>query len=183
MTYKKTEKDLWVEMSIREIWTQAHFAGLTYANIDRKAVGGTDGVFSSIHSFFSHCAMVSKMLKANYQKGSKSIGDILGISDSSPIHNRKFRNSLEHYDKELKKWIKKKGACISIGTYNVGPKSMIKIPDIVFISHYDPNNNTYTFVDEDINLTILHSEVINIKKMADKWVKSMESGLLQTPFI
>ena len=181
--HKKTEKDLWVEMSIREIWTQTHFAGLAFANIDRKSVGGTDGVFSSIHSFFSHCAMVSKMLKANYQKDSKSIGKILGVSDTSPIHKRKFRNFIEHYDKELKKWINKKGVNISIGTYNVGPKSMIKIPNMVFVSHYDPNNNTYTFVDQDINLNTLHGAVEKIKNKADEWVKLVQSGAKQRPFI
>jgi len=179
---RRTEKDLWFEMSIREISTQAHFARLAFANIDRKAIGGTDGVFSSIHSFFSHCAMVSKMLRANYQKDSKTIGMILKISDASPIHKRKFRNSLEHYDQELKKWIKKKGVNISIGTYNVGPKSMIKVPNMVFVSHYDVNSNTYTFVEQDVSLNTLHSEVKRIKNKADEWVKLMQSGAKQQPF-
>ena len=81
---KRTEKDFWIEMSIREIWTQAHFAELAYQNIDPKAAGGTDAVFSSIHSFLSHCAIVSKMLSAKDQETPpKSIGDILGITKSS----------------------------------------------------------------------------------------------------
>ena len=178
----KTEQDFWIEMSIRETWTQAHFAGLAFSNIDRKTVGGTDGVFSSIHSFLSHCAMVSKMLKANYQNDSESIGKILEITNNSPIHNRKFRNFLEHYDKELKRWIKKKGIDTNIGTYNVGPKSMIKIPNILFVSHYDPSTNTYTFVDKDINLGILHNEVEKIKNKANNWVRLVESGVNRPPF-
>jgi len=32
---------------------------------------------------------------------SKSIGDILGIDTTSLVHNRKFRNHLEHYDEKL----------------------------------------------------------------------------------
>src|SRR3989344_4518779 len=60
---KRTEKDFWIEMSIREIHTQAHFAELSFSNIDVKAMKGTDLVFSSIFSFLSHCAIVSKMIK------------------------------------------------------------------------------------------------------------------------
>ena len=159
-------------MSIREIWTQAHFAGLAYKNINPKAINATDAVFSSIHSFLSHCAMISKMLKAKHDQAPfTSIGDILGISISSIIHNRKFRNSLEHYDKELKKWIKDKSINSNIGTYNIGPKSMIQIPNMVFVSHYDPNNNIYTFVDKDTDLAVLYQEALRIKNMANTWVK------------
>ena len=87
--------DYWVEMSIREVWTQSHFAQIAYSHIDPKASNGTDLVFSSIHSFLSHSAMVSKMLLAKSDDpSSKSIGDILGIPATSLIHNRKFRNHL-----------------------------------------------------------------------------------------
>jgi len=75
----KTEKDLWVEMSIREIWTQAHFAEIAFSHVDPKAASNNDAVFSSIHSFLSHCAMVSKMLSAKYDNNApRSIGDIEG---------------------------------------------------------------------------------------------------------
>src|SRR4029450_10412601 len=60
----KSERDLWIEISIREISTQARFADGAYGNLDPKAAG-TETVFYSIHSFLSHCAMVSKMLKAH----------------------------------------------------------------------------------------------------------------------
>lgn len=164
-------------MSIREIWTQAHFAELAFKNINPKAIHPTDAVFSSIHSFLSHCSMVSKMLKAKFDQASTiSIGDALVIPVASIVHNRKFRNSLEHYDKELKKWILDKGVHANIGTYNIGPKLMIQIPNMVFVSHYDPNNYTYTFVDEDTNLKILYQEVLRIKNIADIWVKTLEAN-------
>lgn len=160
-------------MSIREIWTQANFAEITYKNIDPKATRGNDAVFSSIHSFLSHCAMVSKMLKAYDEiSPSKTIGDILGISVGSIIHRRKFRNCLEHYDKELKKWIKGKGTNVNIGTYNIGPKSAIQIPNMIFVSHYDPNNKNFTFVNEDFDLEALFMEVKRIKNISDVWVKN-----------
>lgn len=163
----KTEKDLWIEMSIREIWTQAHFADIAFINLTMKGRSNTDVAFSSIHSFLSHCAMISKMLKATQH--SVTIGSILGISTSSIIHKRKFRNNLEHYDEELKEWIKKKGPSANIGTYNIGPKGAFL--GITFISHWDPNTSTYTFVDEDNDLSLLHTEVLEIQKISDAWVK------------
>lgn len=168
----KTEKDFWIEMSIREIWTQSHFAEIAYRNIDPKAVKGTDAVFSSIHSFLSHSANVSKLLIADDgEMLQKTIGDILKIPKNSDIHNRKFRNHLEHYDERLKNWIKEKGINATIGTYNIGPKSMIQIPDMVFVSHYDPTDNTFTFVNEDFSLDVLFNEIVKIKALADIWVK------------
>jgi len=180
----KTEKDLWIEMSIREIWTQAHFAEIAYKNLDPKSIKGSDAVFSSIHSFLSHCANVSKLLMADDgEMPPKTIGYILKISKNSDIHNRKFRNNLEHYDERLKKWIKEKGININIGTYNIGPKSMIQIPNMIFVSHYDPTDNTFTFVNEDFNLGVLFNEIVKIKALADDWVKKIQSGIINPPFI
>jgi hypothetical protein len=147
---QRTEKDFWIEMSIREIWTQCHFAERAFANLDAKAVSNTDVVFSSIHSFLSHSAMVSKLLRARDEVA--TIGDVLGISSSSDIHNRTFRNHLEHYDERLKNWIQEKGTNKAIGTYNIGPKPALQVPNIVFVGHYDPATTTFTFVDEDLDL-------------------------------
>lgn len=127
--------------------------------------------------------MVSKMLVAKDQKlPQKSIGDILNIPKSSIIHNRRFRNHLEHYDERLKKWIKEKGINSAIGTYNIGPKSMIGIPNMIFVSHYDPHDNTFTFVNEDFDLGVLYQDVQRIKGIADAWVQIMQSGKIEPPF-
>lgn len=180
---KETIKDFWIIMSIREISTQAHFAKIAYKNINPKTVKGTDAVFSSIHSFLSHCANVSKMLKAiDDENPSKTIGDILGVSKNSNIHKRKFRNCLEHYDKELKKWIKNKKNNSSIGTYNIGPKSAIQSNDMILVNHYDPTDDTFTFVNKDFNLNIMHKEVSKIKTVADKWITRMQFGIIKPPF-
>jgi len=193
----KTEKDLWIEMSIREIWTQTHFAEISFNNINVKSANNTDLVFSSIHSFLSHCANTSKMLKASdekrgiishvlriFHKSKKTIiiGDVLNIPKSSIIHNRKFRNHLEHYDERLKKWIKDKGPNINIGTYNIGPKSAIKATHFIFVTHYDPTNHKFTFVDKDIKLDDLYLEVKKINNIADTWVNKMQTGAIRPPF-
>ena len=211
----KTEKDFWIEMSIREVWTQCHFAELAFQNIDAKSAKGKDGVFSSIHSFLSHCANVSKMLKATDTPvpksigdftlrevckepvsffsaicskmfkatgpSPKSIGDILRVPHSSLIHSRTFRNNLEHYDSRLKQWIRKYGQNASVGTYNVGPKSMFS-SRVIQINHYDPATSTFTFVNRDFNLRDLYGEACRIKKIADTWVQEMEQGKIVPPF-
>ena len=163
-------------MSIREIWTQAHFAQIAYSHID-SAGGNNDTVFSSIHSFLSHCAIVSKMLVAkDDEKPPKSIGDILGVPNASLIHKRVFRNHLEHYNERLKRWIKKYGVNKTFGTYNVAPKSAFQIPNMVFVSNYDPQSHIFTFVDDDFNLYDLFVEAQRIKDIAGNWVKAMERG-------
>lgn len=180
----RTNRDFWVEMSVREIWTQAHFAGIAYGNINPKAQGGTDAVFSSIHSFLSHCAMVSKMLKASDgAQPPTTIGDVLGVPNTSVIHQRTFRNHLEHYDERLKRWIQQFGADVRIGTYNIGPKSQFHIAHFVFVSHYDPHTHTFTFVNDDFDLLALNTEVQRIKQLADTWVKNIENGLVSPPCI
>lgn len=175
----RSEKDFWIEMSIKEIQMQIRFAELAYQNIHSKATGSKDAVFSSIHSFLSHCAMISKMLTAiDDGKTPKSIGNILGCSNLSTIHNRTFRNHLEHYDERLKTWIREKGVHSNIGTYNIGSKSMIRIPNMVFIKHYNPIDNIFTFVDEEFNLSNLFAEIQTIKNMADQWIKSVGCGAI-----
>ena len=170
-------------MSIREIWTQSHFAEIAFRNIDLKTGQGTDGVFSSIHSFLSHCANVSKMLAAKDNvRPPKSIGQILRVSASSVIHKRAFRNHLEHYDERLKKWIQRYGANATVGTYNVGPKSMFTSTKVIYISHYDPATTTFTFVNQDFKLDILHKEASRIKELSGAWVTGMEQGKIVPPF-
>lgn len=173
----RNRKDLWVEMSIREIWTQCHFAEISFNNIDPKAERASDAVFSSIHSFLSHCALISKLLKAKDDVSPTTvISEVIGISDASVIHNRTFRDHLDHYYDRLKKWIEKYPPDVNIGTYNIGPKSFFKGGNILLVSHYDPATEIFTFVDEDLNLREMYEEVVRIKTEADNWVKSLRGG-------
>lgn len=200
---QKTEKDYWIEMSVREIWTQARFAERAYGNIDPKAESGNDAVFSSIHSFLGHCAMISKMLKSYDRKTPQnlvevyldklfvflgvrkkviSIGEILNIENSSIIHNRRFRNHLEHYDERLRSWIKRFAAGANIGTYNIGPRASFNIANMILVSHYDPGTHIFTFLDKNFNLSELFNESQHIMTLADTWVNKIENRNLQPPF-
>ena len=179
-------RELWIEMSIREIWTQCHFAEISYKNIDKKSARPTDMAFSSIHSFLSHCTMVSKLLKGSEmgkdgEQIGQDIGQILGIDGTSVIHRRKFRNHLEHYDERLKGWIDRYEDGTTIGTYNIGPKSMFDEQNTMFISHHDNETKTFTFLDQDLDLGELYNEIERVKELANSWVKSMEKDEMIPP--
>lgn len=184
-------------MSIREISTQAKFAGIMYSYLQKPHQASNDIIFIAIHSFLSHCAMVSKMLKATEQRNNIlsrwwhrffvqkdvfSIGVVLGVDKKSLIHKRKFRNHLEHYDERLKGWIGKYGPDTNIGTYNIGSRLAFQINNIVFVSHYDPRTMHFTFVNEDFDLAVLNQEVLRIKMLADQWVKKIENRVVLPPF-
>jgi hypothetical protein len=177
---EKTELDFWIEMSILEIETQADFAKLSFENIAKKGATENRLVFSSIHSFLAHCAIISKLLKAS--SNGITVGKILGVPDTSIIHTRKYRNRLEHYDRELKKWIKKKGVNANIGINNIGDKNAIQIPNMVFISHFDPSSLTFTLIDEEFNLIRLLREVQTIKIKAFRWNTLMRSQKITPPY-
>jgi hypothetical protein len=172
-------RDKWMEMSIREIWTQCKFAVIAFNNLTAKGRRGTDLTFSSAHSFLSHAANVSKLLKANDIASPFAggvVGDELGITESSPIHDRRLRNNLEHYDERLQKWITDQGPRANIGTYNIGPRSAFQISGLVYVTHYDPATKTFTFVNEDFDLTVLDTEIQRIQNTADAWVSRMEAA-------
>ena len=168
----RTLRDLWIEMSIREISTQSQFALLAWTNLDAKAVASNDVAFSSAHSFLSHAANVSKLLRAEAiddANDKDEVGRRLGIPTTSIIHDRELRNHLEHYDERLRKWISLKGVSANIGMYNLGPKSAIS-GTLVFVTHYDPNTRIFTFVDKDFKLNTIAAEIMTIQSAADDWV-------------
>jgi hypothetical protein len=118
--------------------------------------------------------MISKMLKATDDSSPpKSIGGLLGVPDTSLIHHRVFRNHLEHYDERLKRWIQQFGPNCNIGMNNIGPKSKISFPGLVFVRHFDPTTGCFTFVNDEFDLKALHAEVGNIETIAQKWLEQV----------
>jgi hypothetical protein len=168
---ERTERDFWVEMSVREIQTHCYFAERAYRNLDRIAGAGTDAVFSSIHSFLSHCAIVSRLLRA--KADSLTIEDILKVSITLKIHDMSFRKHLKHHDERPKKWINENGLDAIIGNHNIGRKSLLPSKDALFVSHDDPRRGTFTFFYEDINLRDLCDEIVQVQAVASTWVQNM----------
>lgn len=171
-------RDLLIEMAVRELSTQCKFADTAYSNILKKAPERLEVSFSSIHSFLSHCAMVSKLLWSKHLKSNirnQTITQILEIMDTSKIRGRRFRNILEHYDEYLKKWIEEKGDNVNIFDFNVGSREAIRVGNgvnTIFVRHFDPATSTFTLIGKDLNLAELHNEVLVIKSKADNWLKN-----------
>jgi len=51
-----------------------------------------------------------------------------------------------------------------------------------FVSHYDPTDHTFTFVNEDFDLALLYGESQAIRGIADKWAEAVTLGRIQPPF-
>jgi len=160
-----------------EIFTQCRYTEVAYLNISKKSEYGIEATFSSIHSFLSHCAMVSKLLwSSELAKNSKNktIAKILEVSGNSKIKSRKFRNILEHFDIYLVKWYMKKGKEITILDHNIGPKNAIKFDEnsnVTYIRHYDSAKNIFTLLDKELNLRELFDEILKIKTKSIEWVR------------
>ena len=167
------ERTLLNKMSIREVINQAEFAGVAFNNIEIKSTYNVKISFSSIHSFLTHCAMLSKILWSNRLKdeeSGKSLAQILNIPDNLKIKSRNYRNILEHYDEYLKEWVNAKGKDINILDNNIGPKDKIKVDNSIWVRHYDPTNHTFTLIDNELNLFELYREVETIKGKAAEWL-------------
>lgn len=164
--------DLTTKMGIREVLSQAQYAEVTFGNVFVKGSNSTIIAFSSIHSFLTHSAMLSKLLwsKDLVDKSGETLAEILNIPDGLKIKDRKFRNVLEHYDEHLKKWIDSKGNNSIILDNNIGSRNAIKLRNAVWIRHYDPATDIFTLIGDDLNLADLHEEVTMIKDKATEWL-------------
>jgi len=162
-----------LEMAIREISTQCTFAEIAYSNIGQKSTNGEDGLFSSIHSFLSHCAMISKFLRSKHIKGSDDeyIAKILGITSSYKINNRAFRDTLEHYDEYLAEWVSRHGENVNIMDYCIAHEGAVIGSNMVKVRVYNPSTKIYTLIDEKTDLNKLYEEAIDIRGKADSWIK------------
>jgi hypothetical protein len=68
-------------------------------------------IWGSIQSILVSSANVSKILwppaKSKYKMNSAKLRKVLQINDNDILSNRDFRNSFEHYDDRLLKWLEK----------------------------------------------------------------------------
>lgn len=163
--------------AVMEIRKQCMFAIAAFNNITKKGEGETPLTFSSIHSFLTHSANISKVLwspKPNPKYPGETLKEVIGqdvadrlrIGGSSPIKDMKVRDGLDHYDARIAKWVKeavernKNGNVIPIVDIAIGKKN---IPNALYLRHYDPETGVFTFMGEELNLKNLHDEVLMIE--------------------
>ena len=157
-----------------EIGSQSLFAEAAFQNISKKGEGNVILTFSSIHSFLSHCANISKILWSNGEGGiretvGENIASLLGIEESSPIKDMSFRNDFEHYDERLVRWVrnalqKKEG--YSIVDYTMNP---IVRDNTLYLRTYDPDKKIYTSINRNLDLGILYQELLRVRALAAQY--------------
>lgn len=160
-----------------EIYQQTKFAQIAYKNIKSKEEQDTAITFSSIHSFLSHCAMLSKLLwseESSKNSQNEKIADILNIPGDLLIRDTRFRNDLEHYDERLKSLLNESDSGFNMSDYNIKPKEDIKTEDGVVIRHFDPNANQFTMLGKEIDLGKLYDNVNYIKKRIENRAKNTD---------
>lgn len=109
-------------LMLGEIQRQCNFALIGFEEIKKSLEDQgpwdnrkSDRFWYSIQSFLVPVANISKILWPAWPRGSKKLSaetksqrkkirKLLGLSDSSPLRIREFRNYFEHYDSELEKW-------------------------------------------------------------------------------
>lgn len=158
--------------ALREIDLQIRFALTAFENITKKGEGDLITTFSSIHSFLTHCANISRLLwspASNHNSSiKKELGDdlsaLLNIPTLSLLKNRKFRDDLDHYDERLIEWIKNaypnKQATTDLV---IGEKLQNK--GMLYLRHYEPQSHVYTFNNKELNLKDLHDEITNLSQL------------------
>ncbi len=167
------KRDLVSKMGILEIVNQAKFTEIAFENILKKSSGNNAATFSSIHSFLTHSAVISRLLWSPALAKNvlnKTLADILNLQDNLKLKERKFRDVLDHYDEYLKKWIDEKNGNAGILDNNIGPKDKLKVSNAVWIRHYDPTTTVFTLIDKDLDLNEIHQEIKKVKAAAEKWL-------------
>ncbi|GEM_PF-5514202 len=162
------------QYAVVEIRCQCLFAMETFKNITKKGEGEKIMTFSSIHSFLTHCANISKILWSRPNPKypgvtfkeviGENVSDRLRIGGSSPIKDMEHRDGLDHYDERIVRWVKdalsrngKKE--IPIVDLTIGEKHF---SDALYLRHYDPEAGLFTFIGKELNLKVLYDEVVRI---------------------
>lgn len=154
------------KMGMREVLSQIRYAEFCYDNLLRNKNNNILITFSSIHSFLVYSAMISKILwskKFKCRLSKKILAETLSVDSDLEIKKRNFRNTLEHYDERLVKWINKNNSNFLLDK-NIGPKNLIKSTNIKYVRHYDPITGIFTLLDDDLDLNNLYNDIILIKE-------------------
>jgi hypothetical protein len=171
----KTPQHFSKTIAENEVRLQMMFAFIALKNIEKKSKRNKCTVFSSLHSFLTHCANISKLLWSGKDRRGNYVGvhkmldqdlaDLLGLSaeNFSLLKNKSFRNDLDHYDERLVEWIKQASQsslpvcdCV-IGTKNGEPT--------FYIRHYDPNTEIFTFMNRELDINAMKSELLELNKV------------------
>ena len=163
----------------REIGVQVLFALAAFENITKKGEGNIILTFSSIHSFLTHCANISKLLwsppKATSGTIRSEIGQDLADAIGTPVlpllKDKSFRDDLDHYDERMLRWIKEEYPKHQNGDADRRPVSDLTIGDknqkggqnALHLRNYNPDTKIYTYAERDLDLGALRDELLELQ--------------------
>ncbi len=142
------------------------------------------GAFWLIHSFLTHAAMVSKIVKPslNFSRNrskderrlselrATQIGDLLGVNSTSPVLQRAMRDHLEHFDERLDHWNVESEHHNSLDMSFISGGGGVGFATSDHFRVLDPETLTFRFRDDEFELRIVADEMLRIQQAASHWL-------------
>lgn len=136
----------------------------------------TTDTWYAVQNLLIACGNLSKLLwgKKSQAASRKDLRDSLGVSDDSPLKDRRLRDYFEHFDEKLEAWYAESEHRNFVGR-NIGPANMIQgLNEAERFHHFDPTTGLVTFTDKSVSLPTLIAEIERIKPIArmesTKWL-------------
>jgi len=145
-----------LELFRREVERQRRFALIAANNmVEALEERAQDRFWYSIQAFLVAVANVSKLLWGRNEEMAERRVDLrqsLSVNDNSVLQSRTMRNSFEHFNERLERWVEESGPGMVVDS-NVMPRGAIAGLDAEnYLRNFDPNSWTLIFRDETFEL-------------------------------
>ena len=168
-----------LEVFTLEVSRQATFGILAYEDL-MAAISARNAtrIWYSVQSLLVAAGNVSKLIwpprKRSTGRG-KELREAIGVTETSPLKARMFRNIFEHYDEQLEDWM------MSSERHNIVDSSVIPLGAIQgvdpedFLRNIDPNDWTLTFRGSRLEIRPLVEALREVRDKADAIVSTGRS--------
>jgi hypothetical protein len=129
-------------------------------------------VWSAIQSILIAAGNVSKILWPLPPRSARgaALRALLGVDDTSPLSDRKFRNHFEHYDERIEDWMSTRPSAAYIDQ-KIGPAAFHpQLLSQLVHRHYDPCMKVLIFRNESTNLASTLEELDLIRQKCRPFV-------------
>ena len=164
--------DRLLRLFLIELEHQCNFALMAYQD-SRKSLECKDNTLArtwlSIHSLLLAAGNISKILWPSDNSASRRrsvLREKLGVSDQSPLKDRRMRNHFEHYDERLEEWGKENAGGMFLDS-NIGSLGVNRVGGTRF-RHFDPKGFVVSFGDEKYELEKIVTAVEELQERTSK---------------
>lgn len=156
-----------------QIHQQCEFAIFSYGKMnkvlkDTYPINGAQFWYYA-HSMLSSAANISKFLwksglNDKYLEEKKEIRKLLGVSNDSPLKNKKVRNCIEHFDEKLLSWAKKIKDDEVFTDACVGTEDSYNSYSFIPFRYYASDIQTIYFKKEHFKINEMLTEIVMIRE-------------------